>query len=193
MTELALHNHPTTFAALHLARLWCDGRRIGHQDALTHAVRVVEALRRHVPDAAPEVIAAALLHDSPDLAPPEVDLHAVLVTLLSPEVARLVQVLQHEHDGLDAGRVPEPPADDLAVMQASAADKIVSIQTVLDAAQANDPAAYWSDREGFVTALAYFRSFHQAAASALPVTMVDELGALIGLAEQRIGEANAPS
>ena len=191
MNDVALHRHPTTFSALRLAQLWCDGHRIGSQDALTHALRVVDVLLRHVPDAAPEVIAAAVLHDSPDLAPSEVDLHAVLVTLLSPEVARLVEALRHEHDGLDVGDVPEPPAEDPALMQASAADKIVSIQAVLDGAQANDPATYWSARQGFVAALGYFRSFHDAAGRVLPTTMVDELGALVYLAEKRIGEAGA--
>lgn len=191
MNDVALHSHPTTFSALRLAQLWCDGHRIGSQDALAHALRVVNVLLQHIPDAAPEVIAAAVLHDSPDLAPSDLDLHAVLVTLLSPEVARLVEALRHEHDGLDVGDMPEPPADDPALMKASAADKIVSIQAVLDGAQTNEPAAYWRDRQGFVAALGYFRLFHDAAGRVLPSTMVDELGALVDLAEKRIDEASA--
>ncbi|HMG43549.1 MAG TPA: HD domain-containing protein [Acidimicrobiales bacterium] len=179
MTELGLDDHSTISAALQLARLWCDGQRIGPQDALTHALQVVDVLRRHVPDAAPEVIAAALLHDSPELAPPGLDLHAVLVTLLSPEVARLVEALQHEHDGLSAGTVPRPPADDSATMQASAADKIVSIATVLERARTDDPSAYWSTRSGFVAALPYFRAFTAAAEHVLPSTMTAELGDLV--------------
>ncbi len=185
MTDvLALLDHPTTSAALIMARRWCKGRRIGPDDALTHALSVVDTLDHHIPDAAPDVVAAALLHDSPDLAPSTVDLDATLADL-SPEVARLVRALQHEHDGLDAGTIPAPPAHDLPLMQASAADKIVSIQAVLHRATiSTGTAGYWTRRRGFISALPYLRAFHEAAEGILPPIMTADLGHLISLAEQ---------
>ena len=186
MTDSALLDHPTTAAALRLAQRWCAGHRIGAKDALDHALLVVGVLHHHIRDVAPEVTAAVLLHDSPDLVPATLDLD-VLLAMISPEVARLVRALQHEHDGLDTGARPAPPVHDLPLMQASGADKIVSIQGVLDrAGAATEPAAYWTQRRGFITALPYFRTFHHAAKGVLPRKMVGQLGALVTQAERHI-------
>jgi hypothetical protein len=179
--------HPTVAAAQALARHWCAGQRIGEQPAFEHAAEVAQVLCGHLPAAAPDVVAAVLLHDSPDLAPPGIDLDTTLATLVSRETARLVRALQHEHDDLDIHTVPTPPSHDLALMQASAADKIVSIRAVLDRADtASDPGTYWTQRHGFIAALPYFRAFHRAAQRALPLSMAAELGGLIARAELRV-------
>lgn len=197
MTDiLALLDHSTTSAALIMARRWCKGRRIGADDALTHALRVVDTLQQHIYDVTPDVVAAALLHDSPDLAPSTIDLDATLATL-SPEVARLVRALQHEHDDLDTGTgtgtMPTPPTHDVPLMQASAADKIVSIQAVLDRASISaDTAAFWTQRRGFMSALPYFRAFHQAAEPVLPPAMAADLGHLVSRAEQCEARTDGP-
>lgn len=186
MTDiLVLLDHPTTRWALILARRWCKDRRIGSEDALSHALAVVDELQQHIHDVAPDVVAAALLHDSPDLAPPTVDLDASLAAL-SPEVARLVRALQDEHDQLAAGTLLMPPTGDLGLMQLSAADKIVSIQGVLHrAGLAADRSAYWTERREFVATLGYLRDFHHAAAQVLPPRMAGDLGHLIGVAHER--------
>ena len=173
-----------TAAALRLARSWCEGHEIGGEPALAHALRVVDVLGRHAPDAPPDVVAAVLLHDSPDLVPAGVDLDATLTVLLSAEVARLVRALQHEHDGLDDGAVVAPPVNDPHLMLASAADKIVSVQAVLARADAADSsAANRAKRPGFIAALEYFRAFTHAGRDVLPESMTDELDRLVSNAE----------
>jgi hypothetical protein len=57
-------------SALDLARTWCAGHRVDDAPALGHAVKVVLALGRHVPDVPADVVAALLLHDAPEFAPP---------------------------------------------------------------------------------------------------------------------------
>jgi hypothetical protein len=192
MTTTTLPDDPLVWAALRLARLWCDGHRIGGKAALDHAQDVAAVLLRHIPRAEPVVIAAVLLHDSPELAPSHIDLDVVLATVVSPEVARLVRALHHEHEQLATDTPPTPPADDVALMQASAADKIISTTTVLDHARTEDPAAYWSARSGFVTALPYLRDFCAAADAVLPPTMATELGDLIDRAGRAISGTKAP-
>lgn len=59
--------------ALRDARAWCAGHTIDDRPALVHAIRVAVTIGDHVPAPPHEVIAAALLHDAPDLAPPALD------------------------------------------------------------------------------------------------------------------------
>lgn len=143
-------------------------------------------MRRYTPDPPPEAIAAALLHDSAEFAPPHIDLDATLDTL-SPDVARIVRVLEQEHDDPETAL---PPADDPSAMLASGADKIVSIGSVIERAEdAPDPAAFWASRQEFVAALPYFARFADAAEGVLPSAMVAELSALVARARALVAAA----
>jgi hypothetical protein len=65
VSGLASPRHPLIDNALADARRWCAGQVIDDQPALAHAARVAMTLGDHVADPAPDLIAAALLHDSP--------------------------------------------------------------------------------------------------------------------------------
>jgi (p)ppGpp synthase/HD superfamily hydrolase len=178
------HDHPMTATALSLARQWCHGHEIGGEPALSHALRVTQILHHLVPDARPDVLAAALVHDAPDFAPTS-DLDAVLSRRTSKEVTRIVRALTQEHLDLAAGLYLPP--NDPAVVVVSAADKLVSIGAVLDgAATSRNPAAYWRQRRGFVAALSHFRSFLQAGTRHMPAAMAGDLDRLIDEAERTI-------
>lgn len=180
-----LSRHPVTAAALDLARVWCAGEVIDGAPALRHAVRVARKLDEHLPDAAPELLAAALLHDSPYFAPDAEDLDAVLHATVAPGVAGIVRGLEREHQALADDPAPPVPTDDMATLCASAADKIVSLTSILgQAADGDDPASYWNSRPAFVRRVGYFRAFEQAAAPHLPERMALELAQLVEAAEQ---------
>jgi hypothetical protein len=186
MAVLPFRTHPIVSTALALARTWCEGHQIDGAPALAHALRVASLLGTHVPTVTPELLAAALLHDAPDFAPAAGvgDLDAVLTDRLSAEVARVVRALTDEHQELDeAGQAP-PPIGDPPVLLLSAADKIVSVASVLDRADAApDPGEFWSTRRAFFTAVPYVRAVHQAAADYLPPALADALHALVIRAE----------
>lgn len=133
--------HPTVDTALALARTWCVGHVIDDAPALGHAIRVALTLDRHVPDAHPELVAAVLLHDSPEFAPHSVNLDELLTARLGPAVSRVVRALEAEHIGLDTiPGGPPIPIGDPWVLHASAADKIVALTSMLRrAATASDP------------------------------------------------------
>jgi HD domain-containing protein len=113
MSVLTRPRHPTIDTALELARTWCAGHVIDDAPALGHAVRVALTLDRHLPDASPELIAAALLHDSPEFAPANLTLDELLTARFGPAVTRVVRALEAEHVGLDTilGGPPIPIED----------------------------------------------------------------------------------
>jgi hypothetical protein len=185
MTVLSRPRHPIVADALVLAGEWCRGQIIDGAPALGHAVKVALVLGRHVPDPAPELVAAVLLHDSPEYAPKEVDLDALLTVRLGPAVTRIVRGLEREHIALDERPVPDVTTEDRWTLWASAADKIVSVRSILGrAARAADPAAYWRSRRAFVVRVPYFAAFHTAAAPHLPPGMAGNLARLVVRAEQ---------
>ena len=73
MTVLSTPRHPLISRALHDARAWCTGHLIDDRPALVHAVRVPVTIGRYAPHVRPHLICAALLHDSPELAPRDLD------------------------------------------------------------------------------------------------------------------------
>lgn len=74
--------------------------------------------------------------------------------------------------------------EDRWTLYASAADKIVSLRSILRrASRAADPA-YWHSRHAFVARVPYFAAFHTAAAPHLPPGMAGELARLVVRAEQ---------
>jgi hypothetical protein len=168
-----------------MALRWSRRGAVAGHDSLAHALDVIGILRGRIDVVAPDVLAAVVLRDSGEFAPPAIDLEAALARV-SPEVARLVRALQAEHDALGAGTIPTPPVDDLGVMQISGADKIVTLLDVLaGAGAAVDPGAYWAEHHVFVAALGYFRVFQQAADGVLPPSMVVDLDRLITVTERR--------
>ncbi|MPZ87521.1 MAG: metal-dependent phosphohydrolase [Nitriliruptorales bacterium] len=184
MTVLTRPRHRLVAEALSIARVWCAGHSIDGAPALGHAVEVALKLGEHAPDAPAELVAAVLLHDAPYFAPPAEDLDATLTARLSPSVARIVRALETEHQALAGQGEPRTRTDDDWVLQASAADKIVSFTSILtQAASSHDPHAYWHTRRPFLARLPRFRSFHTQASAHLPHTMTAELGRLIDTAE----------
>jgi (p)ppGpp synthase/HD superfamily hydrolase len=99
VTVLTPPRHPLIDRALADARRWCAGQVIDDRPALTHAARVAVTLGEHVAHPAPELIAAALLHDSPEFAPAGIDLDAALGHRYGREVVRIVRALEAEHHG----------------------------------------------------------------------------------------------
>jgi len=184
MTVLSRPRDPIVADALVLAGEWRRGQIIDGAPALGHAVKVALVLGRHVPNAAPELVAAVLLHDSPEYAPKDVDLDALLTVRLGPAVTRIVRGLEREHIALDGRPVPDVTTEDRWTLWASAADKMVSLRSILGrAARAADPAAYWRSRRAFVVRVPYFAAFHTAAAPHLPPGMAGNLARLVVRAE----------
>lgn len=184
MTVLSRPRHPITSKALEIARAWYAGHVIDGAPALRHAVRVALELGRHIPDAPPALVAAALLHDAPEFAPPSEDLDATL-TRLGAAVVRVVRALEQEHQALANQTEPAVLTGDPWVLSTSAADKIVSLMSILRrAGTAADPDAYWRTRRSFVVMVPYFRTFHTVAAPHLPTTMVSKLDYLVTMAER---------
>jgi hypothetical protein len=189
MTVLTPPRHQMIDRAMADARAWCAGRIIDDRPALAHAVRVAVTLGRHVPDVVPELVAAALLHDSPEFAPAGIDLDAVLTARYGPEVTRVVRALEVEHAALDS---PDPPitVDDHPVLLISTADKIVALKSLLRrAALSGDVDAFFGARAGLLRLLPYFRRCHHAGAEHVPRTMTDQFGIVLS----RLDQATAPA
>lgn len=166
--------------ALGLARGWCVGHTIDGAPAIVHAVRVARKLVEHLPNAVPELIAAVLVHDAPLFAPIDIDLDAVLGTQLGAEVARIVRAIEREHIALTAGSRPAPPLNDPHTLLAIAADKIVSITSIVRrSTAAPDPAEYWANRSAFTGRLPYFHDFSKAVTPHLPASLAAELETVV--------------
>jgi hypothetical protein len=161
--------------ALADARIWCRGQVIDDRPALVHAVRVAVTLARHVPDAPASLIAAVLLHDSPEFAPPGLDLDRYLIAGYGHPVQRIIRRLQAEHEALDQ---PDPPihVDDLPVLLAGTADRIVALRSLTHRAnKSGDPNAFFTRRGPLLDLLPYFRACQQAAHGRIPGAMSDAL------------------
>ncbi len=185
MSVLTRPRHPLVDTALNLARTWCTGHVIDDAPALGHAIRVTLTLGRHLPAAPPELIAAALLHDSPEFAA-GVDLDEVLTSRLGPAVTWVVRAPEAEHAALDTVPGGPPiPVNDPWVLHASAADKIVALTSMLRrAAAAGDPTAFWALRRAFRDLVPYFRAFHRLATPHLPASMAADLDLIVARVEQ---------
>ncbi len=182
MTALSPPRHPLISRALDDATAWCAGHTIDDRPALVHAVRVAVTLGRHAPDVGPHLICAALLHDSPEFAPPELDLDATLGRRYGPETTRIVRALQHEHESLDRGS-PPVAIDDPPVLLASTADKIVALSSLLHRARrSGDTDRFFAQRPILLALLPHFQTFQQSAHARIPLGMSDHLaGVLVSL------------
>ena len=184
MTVLSPPRPAVIDRALRDAKVWCAGHTIDDRPALVHAVRVAVTVGKHVPAPPPEVIAAALLHDAPDLAPATLDVYQVLTASYGPEVARIIAALQAEHRSLDE---PDPPicVDDPPVLLASTADKIVALTSLLRRARASgDVTGFFAQRLLLCGLLPHFRAFQQAAHPRVPAGMSAHLDAVLARLEQ---------
>lgn len=185
MSVLSPPQPPIIRKALDLASAWCAGHVIDEAPALSHAIRVAATVGEHIPDAAAELVAAALLHDAPYFAPSGIDVDAVLTARLGLVVTRTVRGMEREHTAMDTS--PEPHIDpaDQWTLCASAADKIVAIESILRrACRAPDEAAFWAARTAFVSRLDYFRAYCDLAGPHLPATMRNALVDVVTRAER---------
>ncbi|MFC7273803.1 hypothetical protein ACFQS1_07425 [Paractinoplanes rhizophilus] len=167
-------------SALLVARRWCSGQIIDDRPALAHAVRVAVTIGVHQPIAAPQIIAAALLHDAPEFAPPDLDLDRFLSTEYGPEVRRLIRGMQFEHDALDRDEPTIPDPDDVNLILLSTADKVVALTSLLRRAHlSGDTAAFFTTRTPLLNLLTHFSKCRRAAIGAVPASMTADLGKVL--------------
>ncbi len=102
---------------------------IDERSALAHAARVALTLGEHVAAPSPMLIAAVLLPDAPEFAPADLDLDTVLGRRYGLEVVRIGRALQAEHHALDTAE-SILTVEDLPVLLASTADKIVALTSL---------------------------------------------------------------
>jgi putative NIF3 family GTP cyclohydrolase 1 type 2 len=175
LTVLSAPRHPLVTQALRQARQWCTGQVIDERPALAHAVTVAVTLGRHVADPAPDLVAATLLHDAPAFAPPDLDLDLVLGQRYSAEVLRIVRALEMEHHALDLA-APIIIVEDLPVLLASTADKIVALRSLLRrAAACGDVERFFVTRPGLLRLLPHFRACCDAGVGRVPPSMSVQL------------------
>jgi hypothetical protein len=177
--------------ALAIARVWCSGHTIDGGPALRHACAVAVTLGSYYPDATPELIAAALLHDGPEYAGEQLD--RVVTARLGPAVLDLIRAVDASHVAMGAhagdpgAAAPELRALPAAVLAAVSADKVVALRAILDrAARAPDRAAYWRRRQSFLHHVPYFRLFATVAAERVPAALACELDRLVSAAERAL-------
>lgn len=184
MTVLSPPRAATVDRALRDAQRWCTGHTIDDRPALAHAVRVAVTIGEHVLHPDPDLIAAALLHDIPDFAPRTPDIYQVLAVAYGPQVPRIIAALHAEHQALD---MPDPPirVDDLPVLLASTADKIVALTSLLRRAHTSgDVTDFLRKRPALLTLLPHFRAFRQAAHPRVPAGMSARLDTALALLER---------
>lgn len=172
MTVLTPPRHQLVDLALADAQRWCAGQVIDDRPALTHAARVAVAIGTHVPDVAPEVIAAALLHDAPEFAPNHVDLDGFLAATYGLQVRRLVRGMETEHAALDAERpvIPDPSDTDQVLL--STADKVVALTSLLRRAHlSGDVTGFFAVRRPLLALLDHFAACQKAAVGVVPASL----------------------
>jgi hypothetical protein len=180
MTILGPPRHPLIDNALSDAQRLCAGRIIDDRPALTHAARVAVMIGNHHPLAPPEVIAAALLHDAPEFAPPDVDLDQFLTARYGAEVTRLVRGMQAEHDALDRETPYIPDSGDELLVLLSTSDKAVALTSLLRRARlSGDVTEFFAGRRPLLSLLDHFRACQLAAAGVVPGSLTVTLGSIL--------------
>lgn len=184
-TTLRTPRHPLVENALSLARRWCAGHIIDARPALSHAVRVAATLEKHLPTVATALTAAALLHDAPEFAPPQVQLYRLLDAKFGPEVARIVRALHAEHHALDTG-TPITAVDDRPVLLISTADKIVALESLAARADAHgDRVGFFATRPALRALLPHLHQFRDAGTGRVPASMTRHLGCVLDAVIER--------
>ncbi|MET8149094.1 metal-dependent phosphohydrolase [Actinoplanes sp. NPDC049668] len=175
MTVLSPPRHPLVDAALTEARAWCAGHLIEERPALRHAAAVAYEVVQHTPDASPEVVAAALLHDAPECAPDDLDLSNYLTETYGGRVAQLVIDLHAEHQSLDTPN-PRISTGDVTLLMLSTADQAVAFRSNLHRAHTSgDMAGFFGAKTGMICLLGYFRRYQQAGVGVVPATLSADL------------------
>jgi hypothetical protein len=176
MTLLEKPRHPLIERALRDVRRWSVGHVIDDRPAMAHAVAVAATIGRHAPHAAPELIAAALLHDLHDFAVPRV---AELLHGYGPRVPWIIDELRAEHAALD-GPVPPSPAEDPDVLLASTADRVVALTSLLRRAhRCGDVTGFFAARPALLRLLGHFRAGQRAGVGRVPAGLSAELAAVL--------------
>jgi hypothetical protein len=189
MTVLTPPRHYLVDQALRDARAWCSGHTIDAQPAIAHAARVAVVLGHHEAGVAPALVAAALLHDSPEFAPPTLDLDDYLHRYYGPRLVRVVRGLQADHDDLDAEQ-PPTTVDDQDVVLLSTVDKVVALGSALRRARrCGDVAGFFAARQPLVRLLPHFRACRAAAQGRVPATLTAALGIVLDDLEHLIASA----
>ncbi|MEV0650019.1 metal-dependent phosphohydrolase [Phytomonospora sp. NPDC050363] len=190
MSVLRYPRPPIVQAAMDLARPWCEGQIIDAAPAYAHAVKVALMLDKHIRPHPDWLTAAALLHDAPEYAPPDVDLDTVVSDACGPETIRVVRALADLHAAMGRGGPPDLDAVDEPVLYAAAADKLVALTSILRRAKASgNPRAFFAERTAFRRAVPYFRAFVTHAQPRLPTTMATNLDTLVTASEALSGGA----
>ncbi|WP_157546759.1 hypothetical protein [Hamadaea tsunoensis] len=175
MGHLTRPRHPIVDRALNLSRRYCDGQIIDDAPAFTHACRVAVALGTHDPASTPEMIAAALLHDTPEFAHPDTNLSVALAYGVADGVAPLVLAVHDEHQAMTSGTAPRVPSDG-AVTRIMAADKVIAFRALVRrASRSPDPVHFWSHREGLRKLMPWFAEWSALAAPGLPPSLRGQL------------------
>ncbi|MEJ3750593.1 metal-dependent phosphohydrolase [Actinomycetes bacterium KLBMP 9797] len=191
MTVLSPPRHPLIDKALRHAQEWCLGRVVDDRPAIQHAARVAVTLSRHVPTVGPELVAAVLLHDSPEFAPADVDLDALVTTEYGPEVRRIVRSMEAEHAALDE---PDPTirTGDRPLLLACTADQIVAFKSLAQRARrSGDVNSFFAARPALLRLLPHFRAYQLAGVGLVPFTMSDHLDIVLTVLERMTGPAHA--
>lgn len=127
-------------------------------------------------------------HDTPEFAPPEIDLDRLLVARFGPEITRIVRALRVEHHALDTG-APLIAVDDRPVLLVSTADKIVALDSLArraDRHQHGGPAGFFAARPRLLRLLPHLRAFHAASAGHMPASMTQHLGQVLDAVHERV-------
>jgi hypothetical protein len=161
--------------ALIQARTLCAGHTIDDRPALAHAVAVAATIDRHAPRAGTAVLAAALLHDSPDFVACADNHYLQLADTFGPDVPRIIAGLHAEHAALDTA-APLVDVDDPDVRLASVADKVVALRSLMRRARASgDVGAFFAQRQLLRGLLGHFRAFHATTAPQVPASLAQAL------------------
>ena len=184
MNALVRPRHPLIDRALSDARDWCKGHVIDGQPAIVHAVRVAVTVANHERDAAPGQIAAALLHDSPDFAPPDIDLDHHLTGQYGADTCRLVRAIEADHQAINVDVLTPPREQDVLLL--STADRLVALTSAARRARRSDTRAFFTQRQRLVELLPYFQSCCDAAWGRVPATLTRDLAAVLAELRQLI-------
>jgi len=182
VNHLATPRHPIVERALRLSRHYCEGKVIDDAPAFAHAVKVATTLVRHVPDASPEMIAAALLHDAPLYASPGVNLDVVLKHGVADGVAPLVTSLHTEHEAMMSGSAPRVPEQPVARIMA--ADKVVAFRALVErAGRSSNEREFWDQRATLRSLLPWFADWCRMASPLLTESLAHDLTLALGQLE----------
>jgi hypothetical protein len=175
--------HPLIEKAVTDAREWCFGHELNGKPAFARATPVVFTLEEHLgAELTPELAAATLLHAARRFAPAELDVDDYLLTQYNGAVRRMVRALRDLDEAFAAG-TPSVDTDDLQVLLACTADKIVALHLVLQQArESGDEARFFASQTELREQLPHLERFGHTITGRVPESMsralVDVLAAV---------------